>query len=72
MTDVMKRPFAEMMRETVLAAAGHDATARTSSRCRPSAIAHAARAHDRSGAARDVKWHVYPELAAAGLWTTLA
>jgi CubicO group peptidase (beta-lactamase class C family) len=31
---------------------------------------NAARGHDRSGAARDVKWHVYPELAAAGLWTT--
>ena len=30
----------------------------------------AARAHDRAGAARDAKWHVYPELAAAGLWTT--
>ena len=31
---------------------------------------HAARAHDRNGAVRDAKWHVYPELAAAGLWTT--
>ena len=30
----------------------------------------AARAHDRSGGARDAKWHVYPELQAAGLWTT--
>jgi CubicO group peptidase (beta-lactamase class C family) len=31
---------------------------------------HAARGHGRDGTARAVKWHVYPELAAAGLWTT--
>jgi CubicO group peptidase (beta-lactamase class C family) len=30
---------------------------------------HAARAHS-GGRAMDAKWHVYPELAAAGLWTT--
>jgi CubicO group peptidase (beta-lactamase class C family) len=29
-----------------------------------------ARAHSREGLARPVKWHVYPEQAAAGLWTT--
>jgi len=31
---------------------------------------NAARAHDAEGRAMDAKWHVYPELAAAGLWTT--
>ena len=31
---------------------------------------HAARAHDRDGHSREAKWHVYPEMAAAGLWTT--
>ncbi len=31
---------------------------------------HAARAHNRAGDAMNTKWHVYPELAAAGLWTT--
>ena len=30
----------------------------------------AARAHDRNGARRGDPWHVYPEQAAAGLWTT--
>lgn len=30
----------------------------------------AARAHDDQGQSRGSKWHVYPELAAAGLWTT--
>ncbi len=32
--------------------------------------ARAARSHFREGAAGNVKYHVYPELAAAGLWTT--
>lgn len=31
---------------------------------------NAARAHDKKGEAMNTKWHVYPELAAAGLWTT--
>lgn len=31
---------------------------------------NAARAHGREGEARGPKWHVYPEQAAAGLWTT--
>ena len=30
----------------------------------------AARAHDRTGARMGDPWHVYPEQAAAGLWTT--
>jgi hypothetical protein len=31
---------------------------------------NAARAHSGEGMSRRAKWHVYPELAAAGLWTT--
>lgn len=31
---------------------------------------HAARAHNSAGRAMDARWHVYPELAAAGLRTT--
>lgn len=69
MTDALKRPFDAMMRDTVLTPLGMINSAYeqplSSERDR-----HAARAHDRTGAARDVKWHVYPELAAAGLWTT--
>jgi CubicO group peptidase (beta-lactamase class C family) len=30
----------------------------------------AARAHNGQGNAMDAKWHIYPEQAAAGLWTT--
>lgn len=33
-------------------------------------IARTARAHNNQGEAMDARWHVYPELAAAGLWTT--
>jgi CubicO group peptidase (beta-lactamase class C family) len=69
LTDVMKRPFPDMLREWVLAPIGmtHSAYEQPLSAARD---AKAARAHDRTGAARDAKWHVYPELAAAGLWTT--
>jgi CubicO group peptidase (beta-lactamase class C family) len=69
MTDALQRPFADHMRDTVLAPLGmtHSAYEQPLS---PARDTTAARAHDRSGAARDVKWHVYPELAAAGLWTT--
>jgi CubicO group peptidase (beta-lactamase class C family) len=69
MTDVFKRPFPDLLREKVLVPVGM-----TQSGYEQPLSAErdkmAARAHDRAGAARDVKWHVYPELAAAGLWTT--
>jgi len=69
MTDVFKRPFPELLAESVLRPIGmtHSAYEQPLSAEREK---HAARAHDRSGNARDAKWHVYPELAAAGLWTT--
>jgi CubicO group peptidase (beta-lactamase class C family) len=69
LTDVFKRPFADLMRETVLGPIGmtHSAYEQPLS---PERDKRAARAHDRNGQARDAKWHVYPELAAAGLWTT--
>ena len=69
MTDVFKRPFPDLMREKVLSPIGMTQSAYE----QPLSAERdktAARAHDRTGAARDVKWHVYPELAAAGLWTT--
>ena len=69
MSDVMKRPFEDVMRDLVLDPIEmmHSAYEQPLS---PARDRNAARGHDRSGAARDVKWHVYPELAAAGLWTT--
>ncbi|HXG87145.1 MAG TPA: serine hydrolase domain-containing protein [Vicinamibacterales bacterium] len=69
LTDVLKRPFPDILRDSVLDPLGmkHSAYEQPLS---PERDQTAARAHDRTGAARDAKWHVYPELAAAGLWTT--
>jgi CubicO group peptidase (beta-lactamase class C family) len=69
MSDVMKRPFEDVMRDLVLSPIGMKDSAYAQP-LSPARDRNAARGHDRSGAARDVKWHVYPELAAAGLWTT--
>ncbi len=69
LTDVLGRPFPEIMQQTVLAPIGMTRSAYdqplSSERDR-----NAARAHGLDGQAMDAKWHVYPELEAAGLWTT--
>ncbi len=71
LTDATRRPFGELMNEWVLGPLGM--TSSTFEQPLPPARgALAARAHDAKGAARDARWHVYPELAAAGLWTTAA
>jgi CubicO group peptidase (beta-lactamase class C family) len=69
MIDALGVPFAEMMQRTVLGPIGmaHSAYEQPLS---PDRDRHAARAHGGDGQAMDVKWHVYPELEAAGLWTT--
>jgi CubicO group peptidase (beta-lactamase class C family) len=69
MTDVFKRPFPELLRDTVLAPIGMSQSVYEQP-LSAERDKNAARGHDRTGAARDAKWHVYPELAAAGLWTT--
>ncbi len=69
MMDVFGKPFADIMRDLVLAPAGM----RDSTYEQPltaGLAAGAARAHSRMGRAMAGKWHVYPEQAAAGLWTT--
>ena len=67
--DAVGKPFAQIMREWVL-----DPIGMTNSTYEQPLPAErekqAARAHSSSGEAMDVKWHVYPEMAAAGLWTT--
>jgi CubicO group peptidase (beta-lactamase class C family) len=68
-TDLIGRPFAEFMRETVLGPAGMG----NSSYEQPISTTlapRAARAHDAGGRRMGAPWHVYPEQAAAGLWTT--
>jgi CubicO group peptidase (beta-lactamase class C family) len=69
LADVFKRPFPDLLQATVLAPLGMTRSAYEQP-LSAERDKNAARGHDRSGAARSVKWHVYPELAAAGLWTT--
>ena len=69
MTDLLGRPYAEMMQAVVLGPLGMSDS--TYEQPLPEARdRRAARAHNREGKAMDAKWHVYPEQAAAGLWTT--
>ena len=69
--DAFARPFTEIARERVLEPLGMDAS--TFEQPLPSVRdAEAARAHSWEGRSMDAKWHVYPEQAAAGLWSTAA
>lgn len=69
LADARKRPFADIMRDTVL---GPIEMTRSSFEqpISPEHDRNAARAHSREGKSKGAKWHVYPEQAAAGLWTT--
>jgi len=68
-TDTTGRQFPELMKSLVLDPIGMSNSGYDQP-LPPERDRVAARAHSRAGAARDVKWHVYPELEAAGLWTT--
>jgi CubicO group peptidase (beta-lactamase class C family) len=68
-TETTGRAFPELMKSLVLDPIGM----RNSGFDQPLSTDRdrlAARAHNGRGAAMDAKWHVYPELEAAGLWTT--
>lgn len=67
--DAAGRPFEQLAREWVLDPLGM--THSTFEQPLPATLAsRAARAHDSSGTRVGDPWHVYPEQAAAGLWTT--
>jgi CubicO group peptidase (beta-lactamase class C family) len=69
MTDVTGEPFPELMRRLVLEPAGM--THSTYENPLPdSRLAEAAAGYRRNGAPVPGKRHTYPEMAAAGLWTT--
>jgi CubicO group peptidase (beta-lactamase class C family) len=69
LTDTVGKPFAELARDWVLNPIGMSNS--TYEQPLPSPREkQAARAHNRSGARMGDPWHVYPEQAAAGLWTT--
>lgn len=69
MMDVTGKPFPALMQEILLDPAGM--THSTFEQPLPAArAAEAARAHDGEGKPIPGEWHVYPEMAPAGLWTT--
>ena len=69
LVDAMGKPFPQILEEWVLGPIGMTESAYEQP-LGPKRDAKAARAHDGDGKAMDAKWHVYPELEAAGLWTT--
>ena len=69
LTDVVGKPFQQIAHDWVLNPIGM--TNSTYEQPLPaSREEQAARAHDRNGARMGDPWHVDPEQAAAGLWTT--
>jgi CubicO group peptidase (beta-lactamase class C family) len=69
LTDAIGKPFEQIARESVLIPLGM--TNSTYEQPLPvQRLNEAARAHDRRGARMGDPWHIYPEHAAAGLWTT--
>jgi CubicO group peptidase (beta-lactamase class C family) len=67
--DLTQKPFAQMMQEMVLG----PLNMRDSSYEQPQPAdraVHASRAHNGEGKSKDAIYHIYPEQAAAGLWTT--
>lgn len=67
--DVAKKPFSGLMRDLVLAPLGM-ADSTFEQPVTESMAARAAIGHRWSGEQVPGGWHVYPEMAAAGLWTT--
>jgi CubicO group peptidase (beta-lactamase class C family) len=69
LTDAVGKTFTEIMREWILDPIGMNNS--TYEQPLPAnRQKQAARAHDDDGHTMNAPWHVYPELAAAGLWTT--
>ena len=69
LVDAIGRPFPEILKDNVLVPIAMSRSAYEQP-LSPERDQNAARAHDREGKSMDAKWHVYPELQAAGLWTT--
>ena len=69
MSDVIGQPFSQLMRDVVLEPLGMSNS--TYEQPLPTVLhTRAASAYDRNGNKINGKWHIYPEMAAAGLWTT--
>jgi CubicO group peptidase (beta-lactamase class C family) len=69
LTDLTGRPFADVLQASVLGPLEMKDSTYEQPMPR-SRAGNAAHAHSGQGRAMDAPWHVYPEQAAAGLWTT--
>jgi CubicO group peptidase (beta-lactamase class C family) len=69
LSEVAGKPFPDVLAQWVLEPFGMNDSA-FDQPPRPDRAPRAARAHLAKGATGEARWHVYPELAAAGLWTT--
>jgi CubicO group peptidase (beta-lactamase class C family) len=69
MMDVTGKPFPALMREIVLGPTGMDHSSYEQP-LPPALAAQTATGTRADGSAIHGRWHVYPEMAAAGLWTT--
>jgi CubicO group peptidase (beta-lactamase class C family) len=69
LVDVTGRPFSELVRDTVLEPLGMSSS--TFEQPLPERLwSRAATGHKADGKPVAGRWHIYPEMAAAGLWTT--
>jgi CubicO group peptidase (beta-lactamase class C family) len=71
LVDVTGQPFAALVHDTVLGPAGMEDSF-FEQPLSAELVTRAASGYGADGAPLPGKWHVYPELAAAGLWTTAA
>lgn len=69
LTDSLGQPFPQILQNSVLGPIGMTNSA-FEQPLSPARDRNAARGHGEDGKSMGAKWHVYPELAAAGLWTT--
>lgn len=69
LTDAMGQPFEQLAVQWLFDPVGMGRSS-FAQPLPPALQADAAHAHNWMGTAMDAPWHVYPELAAAGLWTT--
>jgi CubicO group peptidase (beta-lactamase class C family) len=69
MVDQLKKPFPQIMRETVLAPLGLK-NSTYEQPLPPALAAMTATGTYPSGESVEGRWHIYPEMAPAGLWTT--
>jgi CubicO group peptidase (beta-lactamase class C family) len=69
LTDIIGKPFPQIMRDWVLDPIGmtNSTYEQPLPRAREKQAAHA---HNGQGQPKGAPWHIYPEMAAAGLWTT--